>query len=187
MARILLLLEIVVMSIFVSNVQAADSPAAKPQETVPPTPEGVAAIDRDLASYRKATSPREKITTDIGEATRLTCWFDTAGALRKIAFTQNTDFEHLWYFTGAVGKELPIFAIENGSVRNAAGRRAKYVVRSWFNDEGKLAVGQTKGDDESEDVKRTGLLFDAEADLKDLQKSVALLLAEPLRLATKAK
>jgi hypothetical protein len=181
MTRILLLLEIAVLSIFVSNAQAADSPAAKPQETVPPTPEGVAAIDRDLASYRKTISPREKITTDIGEVTRVSCWFDTAGALRKIEFTQNKDFEHTWYWTGASGKERPIFAVESGSVPNAAGRRAKYVVRSLFNADGKLTVSHTRGDDESEDVKRTGPLFEAEADLKDLQKSVALLLAEPLR------
>ena len=180
MTRILLLLQIAVTLIFASNVQAADPPTAKPQETVPPTPEAVVAIDRDLATFRKAASPREKITTDIGEVTRLTCWFDAAGGLRKIEFTQNKDFEHTWYWTGAPGKEQSIFAVESGSVPNAAGRRAKYVVRSLFTD-GKLTVSHTRGDDESEDVKRTGPLFEAEADLKDLQKSVALLLAEPLR------
>jgi hypothetical protein len=181
MARILLLREIVVMTLLASQMQAADSPVVKPQETVPPLPEAVAAIDRDLAGFRKATSPREKITTDIGEVTRLACWFDAAGTLRKVVFTQNNDYEHVWYFAGAGGKERPIFATENGTVRNAAGRRAKYTVRSWFNDEGKLTVYETKGDDESEDVKRSGPLFEAEIDLKDLQKSVALLLAESLR------
>jgi hypothetical protein len=181
MNRILLLLEIAVLSIFASNLRAADPPAAKPPGAVPQTPEAVAAIDRDLTSYRKTTSPREKITTDIGEVTRLTCWFDAAGSLRKIEFTQNKDFEHTWYWTGPSGKERPIFAVESGSVPNAAGRRAKYVVRSLFNADGNLTVSHTRGDDESEDVKRTGPLFEAEVDLKDLQKSVALLLAEPLR------
>lgn len=186
MTRLSLLLEIALMWIFAAGAQAADPPAAKSQQTVPPTPEAVVAIDRDLATFRKATSPRERITTDVGEVTRLTCWFDAAGALRKIEFTQNKDFEHTWYWTGAPGKEQAIFAVESGSVANAAGRRAKYVVRSLFSDEGKLTVSHTRGDDESEDVKRNGPLFDAEADLKDLQKSVALLLAEPLRQPAKA-
>jgi hypothetical protein len=84
MTRLLLLLEIALIFMVASNAHAADLPAAKPQQAVPPTPEAVAAIDRDLATFRKTTSPREKITTDIGEVTRLTCWFDTAGALRKI-------------------------------------------------------------------------------------------------------
>ena len=186
MTRFLLLLEIAVMFMVASNAHAADLPAAKAQQTVPPTPEAVSAIDRNLATFRKTTSPRERITTDIGEVTRLTCWFDAAGALRKIEFTQNKDFEHTWYWTGAPGKEQAIFAVENGSVPNAAGRRAKYVVRSLFSDDGKLTVSHTRGDDESEDVKRNGPLFDSEADLKDLQKSVALLLAEPLRQPAKA-
>jgi hypothetical protein len=185
MARFSLLLEIAALSAFAASAHAADSPAARALETVPPIPEAVATIDRDLESYRKATSPREKIATDIGEVTRLTGWFDPAGALRKMAFTQNVDFDHVWYFTGTPGKEQPVFAIENASARNAAGRRAKYVVRSFFGENGKLTVSYTRGDDESEDLKRSGPLFEAETDLKDLQKSVALLLAEPLRQPAK--
>jgi hypothetical protein len=186
MSRLSLLLEIALMWIFAAGAQAADPPAAKPEGTVPKTPEAAVAIDRDLPTLRKATSPREKITTDIGEVTRLACWFDAGGSLRKIEFTQNKDFEHTWYWTGASGKERPIFAVESGSVPNAAGRRAKYVVRSLFNADGKLTVSHTRGDDESEDVKSTGPLFEAEVELKDLQKSVALLLAEPLRQPVKA-
>jgi len=177
--------KIAAISLLASSAQSADSPTAKPQEAIPPTPEAVTAIERDLPSYRNVTSQRKKISTDIGEVTKLSCWFNAAGAVRKIVFTQNADFEHVWYWTGAAGKEQPVFAIENGAARNAAGRRAKYVVRSWFGGNGKLTVSHMRGDDESEDLKRSGPLFEAEVDLKDLQKSVALLLAEPLRQPAK--
>ncbi len=75
----------------------------------------VEAIESQLPTYRKARRPAKYVVTGIGRIRDFTAWFDGAGALRKVGFSQSNIFFHEWYLEGRQGRERPIFVFERGS------------------------------------------------------------------------